>query len=381
MDNPQWMNDMLLSPRSSYLKFNDGRKKNGFCVCRKCNHSLNCKEMPRFAIANNYCFGTPPACLMELTEIERAMLTPVKSYGYCFSYTGGRCRNLEGSLSYFKVNIESIVRAAMHLDVLGMHENIVVILYGKMTPDQKKNARRNSRVRVGKVLNALSWLLANNKEWMQKNIDLNDVRAKLRSPVLIDNSRTDTGENSNVESTETFKVFFPDGTMSETNGGQANLDRFKDLVRQWKAAGRDLDFQCDLAKEIAADFKDNNLVNACLLQFPYGRGGIHELRKKGDGSMTDKTHIEDYVEHLTRLSQPHFHSELFTLILYNMDMKQTMVRTACWKVREKGNAAAFAQELTQEDVNAALNARSNGTGSYSAQVHTQIVLVIDLLVQ
>ena len=48
--NPEWMNDMILSPRSSYLNSADGRKKNGFCVCRKCNHSLNCHEMPRFAI-------------------------------------------------------------------------------------------------------------------------------------------------------------------------------------------------------------------------------------------------------------------------------------------------------------------------------------------
>ena len=107
--------------------------------------------MPRFAIANNYCFGTPPVCLVELTEIERALLTPVKSYGYCFSYTGGQCQNLEGSLSYFKVNIESIVKATMHLDVLGMHENIVVVMYGKMTPKQKQSARQNSKVRVGKV--------------------------------------------------------------------------------------------------------------------------------------------------------------------------------------------------------------------------------------
>ena len=58
------------------------------------------------------------------------------------------------------------------------------------------------------------------------------MRAKLRSPVLIDNSRTETeAGDSNVESTETFKVFFPDGTMSETNGGQANLEKFKELVR------------------------------------------------------------------------------------------------------------------------------------------------------
>jgi len=197
-----------------------------------------------------------------------------------------------------------------------------------------------------------------------KNIDLNEVKSKLRSPVLIDNTTTEAEEDGNVESTETFKVFFPDGTMSATNGGQANLEKFQELVHECKSKGWDLDFQCDLAKEVAADFKDNNLVNACLLQFPYGRGGIHELRKKGDGSLTTSTHIEDYVEHLSHLSQPHFHTELFSLIIYNMNMKQTMVQTAGWKVREKGNAAAFAQELTQADVNMALNARSNGTGSY-----------------
>ena len=118
MDYPPWLNNMLLSPRSPFLKFNDRRKKNGLCICQKCNHSLNCKEMPCFAIANNYCFGTPPACLMELTEIELALLTPVKTFGYFFSFTGGHCKQLQGSLSYYKVKIESIVRATMHLDVL-----------------------------------------------------------------------------------------------------------------------------------------------------------------------------------------------------------------------------------------------------------------------
>jgi hypothetical protein len=49
--------------------------------------SLGKKMMPRFAIANNFAFGSPPECLLEFTEVELAMLTPVKTYGYCFSYT------------------------------------------------------------------------------------------------------------------------------------------------------------------------------------------------------------------------------------------------------------------------------------------------------
>ena len=376
--NFSWMDDMLLSPRSPFLKFSDRRKKNGFCVCAKCQYSLSCNEMPRFAIANNYCVGTPPPCLKELTEVELAMLTPVKTFGYCFSYTGGQNKQLQGSLSYFKVEIESIVRAAMHLDVLEMHKNIVVILHGKMTPQQKRTARQKSKVRVEKFLNALTWLIHNNEEWKKKKIDLDQVRANLRSPVLVDSSTVDSEEgDSNVESTESFKVFFPDGTMSATNGGQQNLEKFRELVKQAKLKGFDLDFQCDLSKEIVADFKDNNLVNACLLQFPYGRGGIHELRKKGDGSMSSKTHIEDYVEHLTRLSQTHFHRELFTLILYNMHMKQAMVKTAYWKVREKGNATSFSQELTKDDVAQALNGKLTGKRNGGNNAGNRFVSAID----
>lgn len=138
-----------------------------------------------------------------------------------------------------------------------------------------------------------------------------------------------------------------------------------------------MDFQCDLLKEAAADFKDNNLVNACLLQFPFGRGGMHELRKRGDGSLTNKMPIEDYVEHLSRVSQPHFHHELFTLILYNISMKQAMVKNAGWKVREKGNAAMFAKELTAEDVNEAIGRKQSGHLASNSGAGGQFLSAID----
>ena len=86
--------------------------------------------MPRYAIANNYCFGTPPTCLLELTDIELALLTPVKTYGYCFCYTGGVQKQLKGSLSYYKIKISSIVRSVMHFDVLNMTNNKSFLLSG-----------------------------------------------------------------------------------------------------------------------------------------------------------------------------------------------------------------------------------------------------------
>ena len=223
----------------------------------------------------------------------------------------------------------------------------------------------------------MKWLIANHAEWQTKNIDFSVVKAKLQRPVLVDNSTEDESKENNVETTESFKVFFPDGSMSTLNGGQANLEAFQKLVQQAKEIGANVDFMCDLGKEAAADFKDNNLVNACLLQFPFGKGGMHELRKRGDGSLTTKMPIEDYVEHLSRVSLPHFHHELFTLILYNISMKQAMVRTAGWKVREKGSAAMFAHELTTHDVNEAINRKQSGHVSAGQGTGAQFLSAVD----
>jgi hypothetical protein len=113
---------LLLSPRADFIE-----GLGGFSCCKSCKSSLSRGLMPSMAIANNYCFGTPPQCLSDLSEVELALLTPIKTYGYCFSYTGGRQKQLKGSLSYYKVDIASVARAAMHFDVLGLNNNIVIL--------------------------------------------------------------------------------------------------------------------------------------------------------------------------------------------------------------------------------------------------------------
>jgi len=360
MNEVNWIEDLMLSPRASYINPDDRRCTDGLSVCAVCKVSLQQGKMPKYAIANNYCFGTPPKCLLDLTDVELAMLTPVKTYGYCFSYTGGMQKQLKGSLSYYKVNIESIVRSAAHFDILGLADNVVVLLYGAMTPEQRRKAAKKNRIRTSKVLAALQWLLLNNEEWRYRNINLDEVRTNLRNPVMIDNSTTENTElSSNVESTESFQVFFPDGTMSPLTGGQGCLKDFQEMVNAAKSNGYNIEFRCHLLKEAVSDFKDNNLVNACLLQFPYGRGGMHELRAKPDGSLTSQTDISEYVEHLSLVSQPHFHHELFSLILYNLNMKQNMVRTAGWRVRNKADARSLAEEITEEDIARAVSSRQN----------------------
>ena len=85
-DNRDWIDKMLLSPRGCYLQRAGTRQVEGFAVCPSCKYGLDHFQMPKFAIANNYCFGGPPSCLLELTDVELAMITPVKTYGYCLRF-------------------------------------------------------------------------------------------------------------------------------------------------------------------------------------------------------------------------------------------------------------------------------------------------------
>jgi hypothetical protein len=99
-----WMSDCLLSPRGCFLREN----KKGFLVCSKCKCSLEKSNTPMYAIANNFAFGEPPDFLTDLTEAELALLTPCRTFGYCYTFVGGRNTKLKGTLGYYKVsNIEN----------------------------------------------------------------------------------------------------------------------------------------------------------------------------------------------------------------------------------------------------------------------------------
>ena len=369
-DDDDWIQELLLSPRACHIEHQDRRKKSGCSVCLCCKRALEASQMPEHAAANNHAFGTPPQCLLELTDVELAMLTPVKSHGYIFSYTGGINKVMKGNLSHHKVDVDSIVRSVMHFDVLDLHNNAVVLLCGKMTPEQRLKARKHSKVRPNKILKAMEWLLDNHEHWKNLDIDLDEVRNNLKNPTLMDRSDEDTPEegqasNSNIESRETFEVFFPDGTVDDVSGGQGNMEKFRELVKTATENGFDIEMRSNLFKQSVKDCENDNLVNACLLQFPHGRGGMHERRFKPDGSLTKNTDCKDCVANASMISQPHFHKQLFSLILHNMHVKQNVTRTASHRTRGTLSANDTATNLTPQNLARAMgskNERRTGTG-------------------
>ena len=125
-------------------------------------------------------------------------------------------------------------------------------------------------------------------------------------------------------------------------------------------------------------------MNSCLLQFPFGVGGPDELWKKPDGSfVTSSIDMGKYVEHLSRLSIKYFQKEIFTLQLYNIIMKQWMLRSATFRLRNKTTVDKFANNLSEEDIRDVLQRKkknqSSFTGSFPYSPATQFISAIDAI--
>ena len=83
----------------------------GFTCCAKCKKSLEKSTVPRDAIVNRNHVGVAPDCLKELTEVELAFLSPVKSCGHCFSCQGGSMRCMKGTLVFMRVKERKLAKA------------------------------------------------------------------------------------------------------------------------------------------------------------------------------------------------------------------------------------------------------------------------------
>jgi hypothetical protein len=101
--NLDFVKDVCLSPRGILYKPAGKGQKLGFSCCRRCKGDLQAGFVPRHAIVNNNWVGVAPECLRVLTEVELAFLSPVKHYGYCFTWTGGKQKLLKGTLTFMRV--------------------------------------------------------------------------------------------------------------------------------------------------------------------------------------------------------------------------------------------------------------------------------------
>ena len=349
---------MGLSPRTTLSRPSLKGKYKVHC-CKQCKTTFSRGKIPYYAIVNRNFVGCAPECLLELTDIELALVTPIKTFGYCFTYTGGKQQNLRGALSFMRVKERSTARAVLQTEALGLTKHVIVLVNGNMTPDQHAKCRNKATVRTDKLIAAVEWLCENNIQW--REVDLNEIRVELAGikPVFVDMSKPCAAENANVEEQELFQCYYPDASVNGRDGGFEKPEAFRKYVEEMKKKGFDVEFQCNLQKSFATDGGDS-LMNSCILQFPYGVGCFEESRFKQDGTRSKNLDIPSYMKHLSKLSQPVFQKPLFQLVLFNFMCKQTLLRTSMFQVKDDLSAKTIADGINLTSLDHAIRQRREG---------------------
>jgi hypothetical protein len=356
--NPNdWLKGLCLSPRGVIGK-SIGKTKFGFSCCTKCKKWITNGKLPFYSIINRNYVGYAPECLTSLDELELAFISPVKGYGYSLSWVGGAQKCLKGNLTFMRVEERSIAKAAAQLEGMGLTNHIVVLLNGKMTRAQRARARKP--IRVTKVLLAVQWLCKNHQRW--KHIDYSNYQQKLEQfvPKIYDHSTEVESTNQNVEQEELFLCYYPDGAVNHHQGGFNDPNDFKQFIDNMHQAGYDIQLKVDLAKQFVHGNDGDQLISSCLLQFPYGIGGLDEKRQLPDGTFTIKAYLEAFMGHLTLVSQKCFQYPMFQLIAYSLSSKLRLLRKSRFQVRDKMTASALANGLDFESVRATIHGRQAG---------------------
>jgi hypothetical protein len=122
------------------------------------------------------------------------MITPVKTFGFCFSYTGGAQKQLKGSLSFFKLGNEA--------EAFELKTYIIVLLYGNMTRNQQQKAKQRAEFRSNKVITAAKWLMDHNVKWTSCKTQYAKVIEAIKNPLYIDNSKVVEIDNDEVNPIE-----------------------------------------------------------------------------------------------------------------------------------------------------------------------------------
>jgi len=372
-----FLKGLALSPRGVIGRNgNHHRTKWGFSGCSKCKWAIENGFTPLYAIVNQNFIGCPPPELTDLSEVERAIITPVHGYGYCFNYSGGGMMSLKGTMTFMRIEERKIARAAMTLERMGLTNHIVILLTGKMTPLQRKNATK--KVNTERLLRAVDWLINNHKRW--QNVDLDDIREELgnKMPVVVDNSKEVASENENVEKNELFTCYIPDGATNHTDGGFDEPGAFKQYVEQMQEQGYDPEFKMELTRELLKGTSGNDeLVECCLLQFPYGIGGVEEQRILSDGSFKSRLDLEEFLQHLTRLSQPVMHKPHFALVIYTLMSRIRLLNRARLQVKGKLNCDIIANGWNMEDLSRTINHRRRGYRNTGTTASKKILKAVD----
>ena len=93
----------------------------------------------------------------DVSEVLRALVSPVRPYGYVFAYTAGQHESIKGDFQFFEMDQPKIGGAMQGLSQA--QQSVYAMICGSVTNDQRKIIRERVQIDTQKYVDIMTWLI------------------------------------------------------------------------------------------------------------------------------------------------------------------------------------------------------------------------------
>ena len=348
--NVEGLKEMLLSPRSR--KYQDG-----FATCACCHKGMSYNKAtkttpPKFAIANGFVIGSFPQVLewtdkdgkeriraiedSELTDLLKAMLSPVRPYGYIFAYTGGSQKSIQGNFQFFELDHNRLGAVIAHLNQAGISEHIYVVLCGRMTIEQKQIVRLRAKIDTQLFMDILTWFV---KESGHPGYSNTLIPEECPQPLFVEdketNNNTDKSVNIDTETNIESGTFHFSSAQDPTEKTSVFDSPEKFTIAMLNRSTPHL----LVSGGSFANSREMNVEDVLPFAFPFGIGGPKMKRKL-------KVSPQKCIQHYMRLSLVQFMDSSTILVLNHLLNRILSYITGVMTCRANINGVSLGETLS-----------------------------------
>ena len=313
-------------------------------ICIECNSEMKTRHKssskpPTFAIANGFAIGWFPDKIrsinrgitdtvmgIHINPVMKAMLAPVRPYGWVFQHFGGCQKSILGHFTFFETDQKTVTGAMNYLKDHNA-SNIFVMLCGAMTAQQKHAILNQSLIDIDLYRDIRSWFVENNEHPSFKGQDL-PIDVTSIQPTLIQDKDCATDKSED----EIKETSFGGATWSFSSAQDPSTD-----ASVFETARK---FACALVNRTIPKLlisggtyvrdKEIDIEAVLPFAFPYGLGGPKSERRKN-------VPLEACIRHYMRLAMPQFMAPDTILIFHHIYSRQISYQSGVMTCRYKQN--------------------------------------------
>ena len=95
----------------------------------------------------------------DVNDVLRALLAPIRPYGFVTAFSGGSHQSVHGHYQYFEMDQSHVGGVINYLDSGDSGQGIFTMICGRMTPSQREIARSRAYINTNTYIKIISWFI------------------------------------------------------------------------------------------------------------------------------------------------------------------------------------------------------------------------------